>query len=186
MSHIYLKLRGKCSGVQQTVVLFHIKINATKKHFILFLVRFPLRSRLRFLKKAFHNFIDVPIFPAKREIIHIVLEWFFTNGSFAGGVFSLLSAHLANLLLHHEKVSRPYLKLVGVLSVSSLEVGLAIYRRFAPTSKDYLKVGFVAQLAGIFSGLTIGLVTNDMTLLTIQKGTQLSQGSLMRSRIPYH
>ena len=136
--------------------------------------------------KAFHNFIGVPIFALKREIIHIVLEWFLMNASITGGVFSLLSAHLANLLLHHEKVSRPYLKLVGVLSVSSLEVGLAIYRRFAPTSKDYLKVGFVAQLAGIFSGLTIGLVTNYMPFLTIQKGTQLSQGTLMHSSIPYH
>ena len=79
--------------------------------------------------------------------------------SFSGGVFSLLSAHLANLLLHHETVSRPYLKLVGLLAISSLEVGFGVYRRYAPATRDYLKVGFVAQLAGIVSGITIGLVS---------------------------
>ena len=75
-----------------------------------------------------------------------------------GGVFSLLSAHLANLVLHYETISRPYLKLIGLLGVASIEVGFAIYRRYAPTAEDYLKVGYVAQLAGIVSGLTIGLV----------------------------
>ena len=75
-----------------------------------------------------------------------------------GGVYALLSAHLANVLLHHESMARPYLRLVGLLFIASLEVGFGIYRRYAPTAKEWMKIGFVSQLAGIVAGLTIGLV----------------------------
>ena len=75
-----------------------------------------------------------------------------------GGVYALLSAHLANVLLHHESMARPYLRLVGLLFLASMEVGFGVYRRYAPTAREWMKVGFVAQLAGIVAGLTIGLV----------------------------
>ena len=75
-----------------------------------------------------------------------------------GGVYALLSAHLANVLLHHESMANPYLRLVGLLFLASLEVGFGVYRRYAPTTEDWMKIGFVAQLAGIVAGLTIGLV----------------------------
>ena len=75
-----------------------------------------------------------------------------------GGVYALLSAHLANVLLHHESMANPFLRLVGLLFLASLEVGFGVYRRYAPTTEDWMKIGFVAQLAGIVAGLTIGLV----------------------------
>ena len=75
-----------------------------------------------------------------------------------GGVYALLSAHLANVLLHHESMANPYLRLIGLLFLASLEVGFGVYRRYAPTTQEWTKVGFVAQLAGIVAGLTIGLL----------------------------
>ena len=75
-----------------------------------------------------------------------------------GGVYALLSAHLANVLLHHESMANPYLRLIGLLFLASLEVGFGVYRRYAPTTHEWMKIGFVAQLAGIIAGLTIGLV----------------------------
>ena len=55
-------------------------------------------------------------------------------------------------------MANPYLRLVGLLFLASLEVGFGVYRRYAPTTEDWMKIGFVAQLAGIVAGLTIGLV----------------------------
>ena len=75
-----------------------------------------------------------------------------------GGVYALLSAHLANVLLHHESMANPYLRLIGLLFLASMEVGFGVYRRYAPTTQEWMKIGFVAQLAGIVAGLTIGLV----------------------------
>jgi rhomboid-related protein 1/2/3 len=41
---------------------------------------------------------------------------------------------------------------------ASFEVGCGIYRRYLPESKDLPQVSFVAHLAGVFAGLTVGLV----------------------------
>lgn len=76
----------------------------------------------------------------------------------SGPAYAMLSAHLANVMLHHAKMSRPFLRLVGLLFVASLEVGCGIYRRYAPPEPDKPQVGFTAHLAGVLAGLTFGLV----------------------------
>lgn len=77
----------------------------------------------------------------------------------AGGAsYALLSAHLANVILHHASMSRPFLRLIGLLLVASLEVGCGIYRRYAPPEPNRPPVSFAAHLAGVLAGLTIGLV----------------------------
>ena len=48
----------------------------------------------------------------------------------SGPAYAMLSAHLANVILHHASMSRPFLRLTGLLAVASLEVGFGIYRRY--------------------------------------------------------
>lgn len=81
---------------------------------------------------------------------------FFIGAS--GASYALLSAHLANLILHHSSMSRPFLRLTGLLLVASLEVGYGIYRRYAPPAPERPQVSFAAHLAGVVSGITFGLV----------------------------
>ena len=51
----------------------------------------------------------------------------------SGPAYAMLSAHLANVILHHASMSRPFLRLTGLLAVASLEVGFGIYRRYVST-----------------------------------------------------
>ena len=99
----------------------------------------------------------------------------------SGPAYAMLSAHLANVILHHASMSRPFLRLTGLLAVASLEVGFGIYRRyvssiylpmcindffisnlsqnrFAPPDPDRPQISFAAHWAGVVSGLTFGLV----------------------------
>jgi len=76
----------------------------------------------------------------------------------SGPAYAMLSAHLANVILHHASMSRPFLRLTGLLAVASLEVGFGIYRRFAPPDPDTPQISFAAHWAGVVSGLTFGLV----------------------------
>lgn len=75
----------------------------------------------------------------------------------SGGVYALLSGHLANVVLHHQAMERPYLRLVGLLGVASFEIGCGVYRRYSSTSEDWHNLGYTAHLGGIVAGLTIGL-----------------------------
>jgi len=76
----------------------------------------------------------------------------------SGAAYALLSAHLANIILHHHSMSRPFLRLTGLLLVASLEIGCGIYRRYAPPEPEKPQVSFAAHLAGVVSGITFGLV----------------------------
>ena len=55
-------------------------------------------------------------------------------------------------------MSRPFLRLTGLLFVASLEIGVGIYRRYAPPEPERPQVSFAAHLAGVVSGITFGLV----------------------------
>jgi len=76
----------------------------------------------------------------------------------SGPAYAMLSAHLANVILHHASMSRPFLRLTGLLAVASLEVGFGIYRRYAPPEPGKPQISFAAHLAGVVSGITFGLV----------------------------
>ena len=56
----------------------------------------------------------------------------------SGPAYAMLSAHLANVILHHASMSRPFLRLTGLLAVASLEVGFGIYRRYVSYLSTYL------------------------------------------------
>lgn len=77
----------------------------------------------------------------------------------SGGVYALLAAHLANVLLNYNNMEFGILRLLGVFLIASVDVGFAIYDRYAadPTATPP-PVSYVAHLTGALAGLTIGLV----------------------------
>lgn len=75
----------------------------------------------------------------------------------SGGVYALLAAHLANILLNYPQMELGIFKLGAIFIVASADVGFAIWDRYS--SDDSLPpVGYTAHLMGALAGLTIGLV----------------------------
>ncbi|XP_065214530.1 protein rhomboid isoform X2 [Planococcus citri] len=83
----------------------------------------------------------------------------------SGGVYALLAAHLANVLLNFHHMQFGIVRLIGILFVASVDVGLAVYDRYASAQDRYSAsthmsegpVSYAAHLMGAFAGLTIGL-----------------------------
>ncbi|OWA53109.1 Protein rhomboid [Hypsibius exemplaris] len=75
----------------------------------------------------------------------------------SGGVYALLSAHLANVLLNRCQMELGVLRVIGVLLVASCDVGVAIWDRYAAEPTP-LPVSYTAHLMGALSGLCVGLI----------------------------
>ncbi|GAU96656.1 hypothetical protein RvY_08074 [Ramazzottius varieornatus] len=75
----------------------------------------------------------------------------------SGGVYALLSAHLANVLLNRTQMELGMLRIVGVLLIASCDVGVAIWDRYAAEPTP-LPVSYTAHLMGALAGLCVGLV----------------------------
>ncbi|KAG5889306.1 hypothetical protein JTB14_031952 [Gonioctena quinquepunctata] len=75
----------------------------------------------------------------------------------SGGVYALLAAHLANVLLNYNNMQCGILRLFGIFAIASCDVGYAIYSRYAEELVG-LPVSYVAHLTGALAGLTIGLL----------------------------
>ncbi|XP_061389097.1 rhomboid-related protein 3 [Musca vetustissima] len=73
----------------------------------------------------------------------------------SGGVYALLAAHLANVLINYHQMHYGILRLASILFFASCDVGFAVYARFVD---DYPSVSFIAHLTGALAGLTIGLL----------------------------
>ncbi|XP_050423690.1 protein rhomboid isoform X2 [Adelges cooleyi] len=78
----------------------------------------------------------------------------------SGGVYALLAAHLANVLLNYNNMEFGVFRLLGLLFIASVDVGFAVYWRYAfePFSSNSPPVSYVAHIAGALAGLTIGLL----------------------------
>ncbi|RWS30054.1 protein rhomboid-like protein [Leptotrombidium deliense] len=75
----------------------------------------------------------------------------------SGGVYALLAAHLANVLLNYNQMELGILRIIGVFVVASADVGYAVYDRYAKEHESE-PVSYVAHLTGAVAGLTIGLL----------------------------
>lgn len=75
----------------------------------------------------------------------------------SGGVYALLAAHLANVLLNYSNMEFGTVRLFGIFVVASADVGFAIYDRYAAEQLGP-PVSYVAHLTGALAGLTIGLL----------------------------
>ncbi|XP_053952521.1 protein rhomboid isoform X1 [Anastrepha ludens] len=76
----------------------------------------------------------------------------------SGGVYALLAAHLANVMLNFHQMRYGILRLIAILSFASCDFGFAIYSRYAGDYSFSPSVSYVAHLTGALAGLTIGLI----------------------------
>ena len=76
----------------------------------------------------------------------------------SGGVYALLAAHLANVLLNYGHMRLPALRLVGVAFIASVDVSLAILDHYYGGHGGRLPVSYLAHLAGAMAGLALGLL----------------------------
>ncbi|CAH1793604.1 unnamed protein product [Owenia fusiformis] len=77
----------------------------------------------------------------------------------SGGVYALLAAHLANILLNYSQMELGLLKLLSIFMISISDVGFAIWNRaVSVTESDGPQVGYVAHIAGALAGLAMGLI----------------------------
>lgn len=75
----------------------------------------------------------------------------------SGGVYSLLAAHLANIMLNYSEMEFGLLKLSAVLIIASADVGFAVWDRLL--ERDLLPhISYTAHLMGSLAGLTMGLL----------------------------
>ncbi|KAJ1527189.1 hypothetical protein ONE63_008720 [Megalurothrips usitatus] len=63
----------------------------------------------------------------------------------SGGVYALLAAHLANVLLNYNNMEFGIIRLIGIFVVASADVGVAIYDRYAA---DTLGAGVLGLAPG--------------------------------------
>ena len=68
----------------------------------------------------------------------------------SGGVYSLMAGHMANLVLNFSSTRCGHTRLLATLAVASVEVGLAVYRRY---DEDDLSpappLSYLAHISGI-------------------------------------
>lgn len=78
----------------------------------------------------------------------------------SGGVYALLAAHLANIMLNYTNMEYGIVRLLAILLFASCDVGFAIYSRYEsePFAVGVPSVSFVAHVTGAVAGLTIGLI----------------------------
>ncbi|XP_055377175.1 protein rhomboid [Condylostylus longicornis] len=76
----------------------------------------------------------------------------------SGGVYALLAAHLANVMLNYNSMRYGIFRLAVIFIIASCDVGFAIYARYAAEASLGPSVSYVAHLMGALAGLTIGLL----------------------------
>lgn len=73
----------------------------------------------------------------------------------SGGVYALLAAHLANIVLNCACMELSIVKLIAIFTLAGADLGFAVWERY---TRKPTPVGYTAHLVGALAGLTIGLV----------------------------
>ncbi|KAJ8675416.1 hypothetical protein QAD02_011202 [Eretmocerus hayati] len=86
----------------------------------------------------------------------------------SGGVYALITAHVATILMNWSQMEFAVLQLLVFIVVSSVDVGQAVYNRYVIEKKD--QIGYVAHLAGAIAGLLVGInVLRNLEVQTWEK-----------------
>lgn len=86
----------------------------------------------------------------------------------SGGVYALITAHIATILMNWSQMEFAVLQLFVFLVVTSVDVGQAVYNRYVLETKD--QIGYVAHLAGAIAGLLVGInVLRNLEVQTWEK-----------------
>ena len=82
----------------------------------------------------------------------------------SGGVYALITAHVATILMNWSEMEFAVLQLLVFVVVTGVDVGQAIYNRYMDANNQ---VGYVAHLAGAIAGLLVGI--NILRNLEVQR-----------------
>jgi len=86
----------------------------------------------------------------------------------SGGVYALLLAHLASLILNWKEMELAIFRLLFIVILVGVDVGTAIYYRYVEEIDT--KVGYSAHLAGAIAGLLVGVnVLRNLQVETWEK-----------------
>jgi rhomboid-related protein 1/2/3 len=73
----------------------------------------------------------------------------------SGGVYALITAHLATICMNWAEMQFPLLNLVIFLILAAVDVGTAVYTRYVLQIDN--KIGYAAHVAGAIAGLLVGI-----------------------------
>ncbi|XP_032671526.1 rhomboid-related protein 3 isoform X3 [Odontomachus brunneus] len=86
----------------------------------------------------------------------------------SGGVYALITAHVATIIMNWSQMEFAVLQLLVFLVVTSVDVGQAVWNRYVLDTND--QVGYVAHLAGAIAGLLVGInVLRNLEVKTWEK-----------------
>ncbi|CAB4062532.1 RHBDL1_2_3 [Lepeophtheirus salmonis] len=74
----------------------------------------------------------------------------------SGGVYALITAHLANVIFNWKEMEYPILRLLAFLLAMGIDIGVAIYYRYGVGVET--KTAYAAHLGGAIVGLLLGIV----------------------------
>ncbi|GLV38421.1 rhomboid-4 [Carabus blaptoides fortunei] len=73
----------------------------------------------------------------------------------SGGVYSLIAAHIASVIMNWREMSFPLLQLIVFVVVTVFDFGTAIYNRYYLKLEE--RIGYEAHFAGAIAGLLVGI-----------------------------
>lgn len=73
----------------------------------------------------------------------------------SGGVYSLITAHIATIVMNWKEMEFPLLQLLIFLIITVCDVGTSIYDRYVLDINEH--IGYVAHFAGAVAGLLVGI-----------------------------
>ncbi|XP_018375919.1 PREDICTED: protein rhomboid isoform X2 [Trachymyrmex cornetzi] len=86
----------------------------------------------------------------------------------SGGVYALITAHVATIIMNWSQMEFAVLQLLVFLVITSVDIGQAVYNRYVLVTHD--QIGYVAHLAGAIAGLLVGInILRNLEVQTWEK-----------------
>ncbi|VDP17877.1 unnamed protein product [Soboliphyme baturini] len=77
----------------------------------------------------------------------------------SGGVYALIAAHAANLVVNWDEMEFAILRLVALVIFVGIDFGLSVYSRYGnPEDANGNRTSYVAHIGGFVAGLLMGIV----------------------------
>ncbi|XP_017782023.1 PREDICTED: rhomboid-related protein 2-like [Nicrophorus vespilloides] len=73
----------------------------------------------------------------------------------SGGVYSLITAHLASIIMNWSEMTYPIIQLIIFIVLMGSDVGTAIYNRYVLNANE--SIGYAAHFFGALAGLLVGI-----------------------------
>ncbi|KAF4517754.1 hypothetical protein B566_EDAN002959 [Ephemera danica] len=75
----------------------------------------------------------------------------------SGGVYAIMTAHLATIIMNWSEMSFAIWQLLVFLLLMVVDVGTAIYQRYVVNDAKSTQIGYMAHFAGGIAGLLVGI-----------------------------